>query len=67
MEVIMLSPATARMDDASGKWAMSIIREKKLVITAFLNEYGENATWEEWRSFLHEHRVKGFDWMRSMD
>jgi hypothetical protein len=38
----MLTPAG--IDDASEKWKMNV-REKSVVITAFLNEYGEHATW----------------------
>ncbi len=55
------------MNVISEKWAMSIARKKAVVITAFLNEYGEHATWEEWRSFLHEHDAKGFEWTHSVD
>lgn len=63
----MLTPATARIDNVSDKWAMSTIREKGVVITAFLNEYGQNATWEEWCAFLREYRVKGFEWVHLVD
>lgn len=43
-------------------------RGKAEVITRFLNECGEHATWEEWLSFLHKHHhVKGFDWTFSID
>ena len=37
------------------------------VIAAFLNEYGEQATWEDWRTFLHERQAKGFEWTNSLD
>lgn len=37
--------------------------EKTKLIAVFLDEYGEDAGWEEWLSFLHRHhKVKGFEW-----
>ncbi len=61
----MLTPAG--IDDVSEKWKIMTVREKSLVIAAFLNEYGEHATWEEWCSFLQEHQAKGFEWTHSAD
>lgn len=57
----------ARMDDFSEKWEKCTASEKAVVITAFLNEYGEHATWEEWCSFLKEHHARGFEWTRTVD
>ena len=44
------------------KWRLRTKREKAEIITAFLNECGENAKWEDWCNFLHKHQVKGFEW-----
>jgi len=49
------------------KWRVRTAREKAEVITAFINEYGEHATWEEWRDFLRERQAKGFEWTESVD
>jgi hypothetical protein len=49
------------------KWRERSTREKSEIITAFLNECGEDASWEEWRDFLHRRQVKGFDWTESAD
>jgi hypothetical protein len=55
-------------DDSSlVKWSACTAREKTEVIAAFLNEYGEQANWEEWRSFLYTHQAKGFEWTRSLE
>ena len=42
-------------------------RKRSEVIAAFLYEYGEQATWEDWRTFLHERQAKGFEWTNSLD
>jgi hypothetical protein len=57
----------AGIDDVSEQSKMMNVREKSLVITAFLKEYGEHATWEEWCSFLQERQVTGFEWTGSVD
>ena len=45
---------TPSQDDALlDKWRESTAREKSEAIAAFLNEYGEHANWEDWRTFLH--------------
>jgi hypothetical protein len=61
----MLTPAG--IDDVSEKWKIMTVREKSLAITAFLNKYGEHATWEEWCSFLQENETKCFEWTQSLD
>ena len=33
------------------------------LISIFLDECGERATWEEWCTFLHKYQEKGFDWI----
>ena len=48
-------------------WRQCTKRERAEIITAFLGEYGEHASWEEWRVFLHEHHAKGFEWTQSVD
>ncbi len=56
------------MGDLMDKWKKCTAREKAVVITAFLNECGEHATWEEWLDFLHKHhQVKGFEWTLFVD
>ena len=57
----------ARMVGFYEKCKKCTASEKAVMITAFLNEYGEHATWEEWCSFLQEHHAKGFEWTRSVD
>jgi len=57
----------ARIVEFSEKGKKSTASEKGVVITAFLGEYGEYATWEEWCSFLQEHHAKGFEWTLSVD
>ena len=49
----------ARMVGFYEKCKKCTASEKAVMITAFLNEYGEHATWEEWCSFLQEHHAKG--------
>ena len=49
------------------KWRELSTREKSEIITAFLNECGQNASWSEWRDFLQKHQVKGFDQTESVD
>jgi len=49
------------------KWRKCISRERTEVITAFLNECGEHATWEDWRNFLQNYHVNGFEWTQSVD
>jgi hypothetical protein len=57
---------TQSQDDAHlDKWRESTAREKAEVIAAFLNEYGEHANWEDWRTFLHKRQAKGFEWTNS--
>jgi hypothetical protein len=46
---------------------MLTVREKLLVITAFLNDYGEHATWEKWCSFLQKQQANGIEWTHSVD
>jgi hypothetical protein len=54
--------------DAMEKWKRCTAREKALVITAFLNECGEHAAWEEWLDFLNERQqLKSFEWIFSGD
>ena len=43
------------------KWRERSTREKSEIITAFLNECGEDASWEEWRDFLHRRQAMGFN------
>jgi hypothetical protein len=59
-EIIMHT--STMMDNFAHKWEECTIRVKSLLINAFLNECGENGTWEEWRAFLQEHNVEAFDW-----
>ena len=61
----MLTPAG--IDDVLEEWKIMTVREKSLVIAAFLNEYGEHATWEEWRSFLQKRQANGFEWVQFVD
>ena len=49
------------------KWRESTAREKSEAIAAFLNEYGEQASWEDWLTFLHKCKAKGFEWTNSVD
>ena len=49
------------------KWRDSTAREKAEVIAAFLNECGEHAHWEDWRAFLQNRQVKGFEWTNCVD
>jgi len=57
-----------QMGDVMEKRGGGIALEKAVVITAFLNEYGEHANWEEWLDFLHtQHQVKVFKWTLSVD
>lgn len=57
-----------QMGDVMEKRGRCVAREKAGVITAFLNECGEHATWEEWLDFLHkQHQLKGFEWTLSVD
>ena len=37
---------------------------KSLLITEFLDDYGEDGGWDEWVSFLHEYpEIRGFEWV----
>ncbi len=57
-----------QMGDVMEKWERCIAREKAVVVTAFFNECGEQATWEERLKFLHtKHQLKGFEWTLSVD
>ncbi len=49
------------------EWEQRTVREKAEVITAFLNECGEHARWEDWRDFLNKYEVSGFEWTESVD
>lgn len=51
-----------QMDDHIEKWRELSTRGKAEAITVFLNECGEHITWDQWRAFLHNHQVKGFEW-----
>jgi hypothetical protein len=42
------------------KWSELTTPEKSEIFTAFHNECGENASWEEWRDFINKHQVKDF-------
>ena len=42
-------------------WREQSTHEKSEIITAFLNECGEDASWEEWRDFLHRRQAMGFN------
>ncbi len=42
------------------KWSELTAPEKSEILTAFLNEFGENPTWDEWRDFINKQRVKDF-------
>ena len=54
-------------DDPMEKWKKCTAREKSVVIKAFLDEFGEDVTWEEWLGFLHtQHQLKGFEWTLSV-
>lgn len=64
-EVVIYTPS--KDDVLLEKWRGRTTREKSEAITAFLNEYGEHASWEEWRAFLHKHQAKGFEWAHSVD
>ena len=60
-------PTPEQMGDLMEKQARCIARQKAVVITAFLNECGEHATWEEWLGFLYtQHQLKGFEWTLSV-
>lgn len=55
-------------DVVTNKWKDCSARQKAEVITRFLNECGEHATWEEWRAFLHKHHHElEFEWIRTID
>ena len=54
---------TPQQDDA----LLKKCRKRSKVIAAFLNEYGEHASWEEWCAFLHERQAKGFEWTIFLD
>ncbi len=56
-----------RKDELLDKWRRRTLRERAEVITAFLDQYGEHASWEEWRDFLHKNQAKGFEWAQSVD
>jgi hypothetical protein len=49
------------------KWSERTTSEKSEILSAFLNEFGENATWDEWRDFLQKYQVKGFEWIHAVD
>ncbi|MCP4338746.1 MAG: hypothetical protein GY799_07620 [Desulfobulbaceae bacterium] len=57
----------SQKDTPLENWRQCTKRERSEIITAFLYEYGEHASWEEWRGFLHENEAKGFEWTRSVD
>ena len=63
--VVMHTPS--QNDVPLEKWRQCAKRQRSEIITAFLSEYGEHASWQEWRSFLHDHQVKGFEWTESVD
>ncbi len=44
------------------EWKKSTAREKSEAIAAFIDEYGEQADWDDWRTFLHKRQAKGFEW-----
>lgn len=41
-------------------WRSLTALEKSEILTAFLNEFGENPTWDECPDFTNKHRVKNF-------
>ena len=49
-----------RKDELLDKWRRRTLRERAEVITAFLDQYGEHASLEEWRDFLHKNQANGF-------
>lgn len=54
---------TASQDDILlKKLRVRTAREKAEIITAFLNECGEHASWEDWCDFLHKRQARGFEW-----
>lgn len=55
------------IDDVSRTKIVLNIRERTAVISTFLKEYGEYATWDEWLYFLHEREVKGFEWTQTVN
>lgn len=57
-----------QLGDVLDKRGKCIAREKAMLINAFLNEYGEHATWEEWLEYLHtQHQLKRFEWIFFVD
>ncbi len=55
-------------DELMENWKKCTVRQKAVVIKAFLDECGEDATWEQWLAFLHRYQdVKGFEWTKLVD
>jgi hypothetical protein len=50
------------MDDFTDKWEECTVQEKSLLIKAFIDEFGENATWKDWCAFLQRHNLEAIDW-----
>jgi hypothetical protein len=52
-------PTTSEYEALQEKWREFSEIEKTEILTAFINLYGEHATWEEWRDFLND-QAKSF-------
>ncbi len=49
-------------------WQKCTLQQKALVIKAFLDVCGEDATREQWLAFLNRYQdVKGFEWTKLVD
>jgi hypothetical protein len=56
-----------QIDRLIAEWKLFPVTEKSVVLAEFLKEYGENAVWEEWVTFLQERpELEGFQWARSL-
>lgn len=56
---------SGQVDGCVAERGLPPLFNKTETFVEFLNEYGENAEWEEWLAFLQERpELEGFDWAR---
>lgn len=57
-----------QIDDLIAEWRLLSVRKKSELLAEFLKEYGEQAEWEEWLSYLRERaEMDKFAWARSFE
>ena len=56
-----------QMDDLISEWQLLSMQKKSALLAEFIQQYGENAEWEEWVRFLQERaELEKFEWAQSL-